>query len=158
MVFAGTTEAKLDAKGRVFFPSEFRHQLNEGETELVLQRDIYQPCIVVYPSSVWLEQVNQLRLRLNRWQPREAMAFRQFMASAQKATLDSNGRLLVPRKLLEACHIDHLVTFIGVDDRVEMWNSERMNAAFFSEADLAQSMEILSAGWNTASPPLPAEE
>ena len=158
MVFAGTTEAKLDAKGRVFFPSEFRRQLSEGETELVLQRDIYQPCIVAYPASVWLEQVNQLRLHLNRWQPREAMAFRQFMASAQKTTLDSNGRLLVPRKLLEACQIDHQVTFIGVDDRVEMWNLERMNAAFFSEADLAQSMEILSAGWSTASPPLPAEE
>lgn len=152
MVFAGTIEAKLDAKGRVFFPSEFRRQLIEGEAELVLQRDIHQPCLVVYPASVWLEEVGQLRRNINRWQPREAMVFRQFLASAQKISLDTNGRLLIPKKMAEACSLVHTVCFIGVYDRVEIWSAEKMNEAFLNLQDLSETMADLSTTWTLEVP------
>ena len=97
MLFAGTTEAKLDAKGRVFFPSEFRRQLTEADTQLVLKRDAFQQCLVVYPFSVWQAEVAHLRQRINRWDRREAMFFRQFLADAQMLTLDASGRILIPR-------------------------------------------------------------
>lgn len=147
MVFAGTIEAKLDAKGRVFFPSEFRRQLTEGEAVLVLQRDLHQPCLVVYPASVWLKEVEQLRKNINRWQPREAMVFRQFLASAQNISLDANGRMLIPRKLAECCGLDHTVCFIGVYDRVEIWSAEKMSEAFLNPQDLSETMADLSTTW-----------
>lgn len=152
MVFAGTIEAKLDAKGRVFFPSEFRRQLTEGEAELVLQRDIHQPCLVVYPASVWREEVEQLRRNINRWQPREAMVFRQFLASAQRISLDTNGRLLIPKKMAESCSLDHTVCFLGVYDRVEIWSAERMSEAFLSPQDLSDTMADLSTTWTLEVP------
>lgn len=147
MVFAGTIEAKLDAKGRVFFPSEFRRQLTEGEAELVLQRDIHQPCLVVYPASVWLEEVERLRRNLNRWQPREAMVFRQFLASAQRLSLDTNGRMLIPKKMADGCGLDYTVCFIGAYDRVEVWSPEKMREAFLNPQDLSATMTSLSASW-----------
>ena len=68
MRFVGNIEAKTDAKGRVFLPSAFRKLLQTAAEEgLVLRKDIFQPCLVLYPQSVWDEQLNLLRSRLNRW-------------------------------------------------------------------------------------------
>ena len=71
MRFTGTIEAKADAKGRVFFPAMFRKVLaSAGEEQLVLSRDAFQPCLVLYPRSVWDEQLDSLRAGLSRWNAR----------------------------------------------------------------------------------------
>lgn len=50
----GNIEAKADAKGRVFIPATFRKQLQAASEErLVLRKDVYQDCLVLYPESVW---------------------------------------------------------------------------------------------------------
>ncbi len=144
MLFAGTTEAKLDAKGRVFFPSEFRRQLTEADTQLVLKRDAFQQCLVVYPFSVWQAEVAHLRQRINRWDRREAMFFRQFLADAQMLTLDASGRILIPRRYQEECHIGTTVSFVGADDRVELWDAATMKDAFLSPVEMDSTMEGLA--------------
>ena len=143
MRFTGSIEAKLDAKGRVFFPSDFRRKLAEPDATLVLKRDVYQPCLVIYPYSVWEAEVETLRQRLNRWDARQAMLFRQFLADVEVFTLDTSGRFLVPRRLFQACSIDHTVRFIGVDDRVELWGAEQAAQAFLQPDDFAAAMEQL---------------
>ena len=66
--FLGNIEAKADAKGRVFIPATFRKQLQTAsEEKLVLRKDVYQDCLVLYPESVWFATQNQLRCRLNKW-------------------------------------------------------------------------------------------
>jgi MraZ protein len=73
--FLGNIEAKADAKGRVFIPATFRKQLQAASEErLVLRKDVYQDCLVLYPESVWFATQNQLRCRLNKWHAR-ATAF-----------------------------------------------------------------------------------
>lgn len=143
MRFTGTIDAKLDAKGRVFLPSDYRRQLLESDSRLVLKRDIYQPCLVVYPHEVWDEEVNALRSRLNRWNPKHAMLFRQFMADVEVFKLDANGRFLIPKRLLQSCDIDHAVSFVGVDDRIEIWSAERTEQPFLSPEAYAATMEEL---------------
>ena len=62
--FLGNIEAKADAKGRVFIPATFRKQLQAASEErLVLRKDVYQDCLVLYPESVWFATQNQLRCR-----------------------------------------------------------------------------------------------
>lgn len=143
MHFTGTIAAKIDTKGRVFLPSEFRKQIADSDSLLVLKRDIYQPCLVIYPQSVWNTEVEELLKHLNRWNKRDAMIFRQFMADAEQATLDSNGRLLVSKRFMQICSIDHSVEFVGVDDRIELWSVEQREAYFLSPEELATSMENL---------------
>ena len=68
MRFLGSIEAKLDAKGRAFLPATFRKLLQAGgEEHWVLRKDVFQPCLVLYPESVWNEQMDLLRQRLSRW-------------------------------------------------------------------------------------------
>ena len=75
--FLGNIGAKADAKGRIFVPAIFRKRLqSEGEEFLVLRKDIFQDCLVLYPGSVWEREIETLRFRLNRWN-REQQLFRQ---------------------------------------------------------------------------------
>ena len=63
--FIGDYGAKTDAKGRVFLPAPFRKVLEaEGEKSLVLRNDVFQKCLVLYPESVWNEQLDALAARI----------------------------------------------------------------------------------------------
>ena len=68
MRFLGNIEVRVDVKGRVFLPSVFRKILQaSGNEGLVLRKDVFQPCLVLYPENVWNAQMDELRSRLNRW-------------------------------------------------------------------------------------------
>lgn len=146
MRFTGMTQAKLDAKGRVFFPSAFRRQLPAADAEFVLKRDVYQSCLVVYPREVWDAEVDELTRRLNRWNPKEAMLLRRFLAEAETFVLDGNGRFLVPRHLLDAAGLSHEVVFVGVDDRVELWDKARAASLFVSDEEYADGLAAAMGG------------
>lgn len=141
MLFTGTIQAKLDAKGRVFFPSAFRKQLSESEERLVLKRDVFQYCLVVYPYSVWEKEVEVLRSRLNQWNARHAMVLRQFLSDVEVFMLDSNGRFIIPKRFMEETGIDKEVAFIGLDDRIEVWSKASMEEPFMSAADFETALQ-----------------
>ena len=99
MRFLGNIEAKIDAKGRVFLPSVFRKVLQaSGEENMVLRKDVFQSCLVLYPESVWNEQMDALRQRLSRWNAAHQQIFRQFVHDLEILTLDGNGRFLIPKR------------------------------------------------------------
>lgn len=126
MLFTGTIQARQDAKGRVFFPSAFRKAV-AGEARFVLKKDVYQDCLVVYPYDVWEAEVSELRARLNRWNPAEAMLLRQFLSDVEVFALDAAGRFLIPRRF-KALGLGAEVTFVGLDDRIEIWDKARLEA------------------------------
>ena len=131
MRFLGNLEAKIDAKGRVFLPSTFRKQLQTATEEcLIMRKDTYQSCLVLYPESVWNEQMNDLRSRLNRWNAKHQMLFRQFVADVEIVTLDNNGRFLIPKRYLKLVNISQDVRLIGMDDTIEIWPKEALEQPF----------------------------
>ena len=83
MRFLGNIEAKTDTKGRAFLPAAFRKVLQGGGDErLVLRKDVFQPCLVLYPESIWNEQMDCLRSRLNRWNKQHQQVFSSLSAWA----------------------------------------------------------------------------
>ena len=112
--FLGNIEAKTDAKGRVFIPATFRKQLQAASEEsLVLRKDVFQDCLVLYPESVWFRTQNELRCRLNKWDARQQAVFRQFVSDAEVVVPDANGRILIPRRYLQMAGIRGDVRFIS---------------------------------------------
>ena len=88
MRFIGNIEAKTDSKGRVFLPACFRRILQAGGCDKVmLRKDVYQDCLVIYPEESWNEQLNLLRSRLDRWNAKHQMIFRQFVADVEEVVL-----------------------------------------------------------------------
>lgn len=147
MRFIGNIEARTDAKGRVFLPAVFRKELQaSGEDSLVLRKDVFQSCLVLYPASVWNEQMDVLRSRLNRWNATHQQIFRQFVSDAEVMSIDANGRILLPRRYLAMAGITQSVRFIGMDDTIEIWSSEALQTPFMDSAEFGAALETLMHG------------
>ncbi len=141
MRFLGNIEAKTDAKGRVFIPAVFRKQLMEASEGLVLRKDVFQDCLVLYPESVWFRTQTQLRDRLNRWNAQHQEVFRQFVSDAELMSMDASGRILLPKRYLQMANIRSDVRFIGMDDTIEIWAQERAGRPFMEAADFSQALQ-----------------
>lgn len=135
MRFVGDYTAKTDAKGRVFLPAIFRRQLDGMDEEaLILRKDVFQKCLVLYPMSVWNAQVDDLKSRLSPWDRKDQMMLRQFVADAEQVELDSQGRILLSKNKLQYAGITSEVRFLAVVDRIEIWSKDALDA-LMAEAD-----------------------
>lgn len=117
-----------------------------GEDSLVLRKDVFQSCLVLYPASVWNEQMDVLRSRLNRWNATHQQIFRQFVSDAEVMSIDANGRILLPRRYLAMAGITQSVRFIGMGDTIEIWSSEALQTPFMDSAEFGAALETLMHG------------
>lgn len=144
MRFLGNIEAKADQKGRVFLPATFRKELQrEGQETMVLRKDAFQQCLVLYPESVWNEQLTLMRKKLNRWDAVQQNVFRTFISEAEQVTLDGNGRFLISRRSLDFAGITSEVRFIGMDDTIEIWASKKTEQPFMEMEDFGAQLTAL---------------
>lgn len=144
MRFLGNIEAKTDSKGRVFLPAAFRKVLQTmGEEQLVLRKDVHEKCLVLYPESVWMEQMEAMRRRLNRWNRQHQQIFRQFVSAVEMVSLDGNGRFLLSKRFLEAAGINQMVRFIGVGDTIEIWAVNDNEEPFMAPEDFGKALEAI---------------
>lgn len=144
MRFLGNIEAKADAKGRAFLPATFRKVLQTGgEERLVLRKDVFQTCLVLYPESVWNEQMDSMRQRLNRWNKTQQQVFRQFVSDVELVSLDGNGRFLIPKRFQRMANIEQEIRFIGMGDTIEIWGNSEAEQQKMSAEDFGNALEEL---------------
>lgn len=144
MRFLGNIEAKADAKGRVFLPAVFRKVMQgTGGEAMVLRKDVFQQCLVLYPEREWNRQMDILRSRLNRWDSRHQQIFRQFVAEAEVVTLDGNGRFLIPKRCSDAAGLGPEVRFIGMGDTIEIWAAQPAREAFMPAEEFGRALQEL---------------
>ena len=144
MRFLGNIEAKTDAKGRAFLPATFRKVLQAGgEERLILRKDVFQPCLVLYPESVWNEQMDAMRQRLNRWNKQHQRVFRQFVSEVELVTLDGNGRLLIPKRYQRMADIEQDIKFVGMGDTIEIWGIQKAEEQSMSPEEFGNALEEL---------------
>ena len=141
MRFLGNIEAKTDAKGRAFLPAVFRKMLQaSGSESLVLRKDIFQDCLVLYPESVWNEQMDTLRGKLNRYNAQHQKIFRQFVSEVEMTALDGNGRFLIPKRYLQMAGIQQNIKFIGMGDTIEIWANEKVEESKMDGEEFGQAL------------------
>lgn len=142
--FLGNFEAKADAKGRIFVPAVFRKLLQlQGEEWLVLRKDIFQDCLVLYPGSVWEKEIETLRSKLNKWNKNQQQVFRQFVLDAERIEMDGSGRILISKRYLQLADIENNVRFLGVDNTIEIWATEKLEKPLMAPEDFASEIEKL---------------
>ena len=147
MRFLGNILAKTDAKGRAFLPSVFRKVLQaSGEETLVLRKDVFQSCLVLYPESVWNERLDMLKSQLRQWKPVHQQMFRQFVSEAEVVTLDGNGRFLISKRLQRVASISQDIQFIGMDDTIEIWSPDDLQKTLRPEDEFGKQFESIMNG------------
>ena len=148
MRFLGNIEAKTDTKGRAFLPAAFRKVLQaSGEENLMLRRDVFQKCLVLYPESVLNGRLDLLKSQLHLWKHDHQQMFRQFVSEAEVVNLDGNGRFLISKRLLKKAEIEQDIQFIGMDDTIEIWSPQNLKQTLQTEEEFGKEFEnIMNAG------------
>lgn len=142
--FLGNIEAKVDSKGRIFVPAVFRKQLQTADEHfLVLRKDVFQDCLVLYPGSVWEAEIEHLRRRLNKWNAGQQQIFRQFVLDAERIEMDANGRILLSKRYLQMALIDAEVRFLGVDNTIEIWSKEKLSEPLMAPEEFSAKLQEL---------------
>jgi MraZ protein len=122
----GEYHCKADAKGRVLFPARLKKQLeNILHHGLVVNRDIFTQCLVIYPKPEW-DKVNEEMSRLSRYNQKHQLFQRRFMKGATLIELDAAGRISVPSVLLEYIQVNSKqndLVITGLGEKMEIWNS-----------------------------------
>ncbi len=145
--FIGDYSCKIDAKGRLIFPSAFKKQMQSTSLDhFVIRRDIFEQCLVLYTAGDWEEQMNKIRSSINPYNREHNMFLRNFFKGTAELILDSSNRLLIPRRLLEIAGIKKEVILAGQDGRIEVWASEKYDKIDMPVDDFADLAEKLMGG------------
>ena len=143
----GTYECKIDVKGRLLIPSAFKKQLAPVIAKgFVLKRAVFQNCLELYPLEQWEELIKKVN-SLNRFKKKNNDFIRRFTAGVKFIELDSNGRLLIPRDLIEFSNIKREVTLSTSVNIIEIWDKSSYEKAIAdSRDDFAQLAEEVMGG------------
>jgi MraZ protein len=144
LAFRGRYEHSLDSKDRITVPARFRAALADG---VVLSAGL-DPCVEVYPTGAYTRFEEQVLGDLNPLARDGRMMRRRFHARSHDETLDSAGRVRIPRHLIEHAGLEEgTCVIVGVADHLEIWN-QRTWAEHDAEIDAtaAEIAEKLAGG------------
>ncbi|WCT11303.1 division/cell wall cluster transcriptional repressor MraZ [Mucilaginibacter jinjuensis] len=132
--FLGEFECKLDAKGRMMIPTGLKRQLPEAEAEgLVINRG-FEKHLVIYTRKEWNLIIEDLA-KLNQYEKRTREFIRYFTRGATELSLDANGRILLPKALLEYAGIGNDVVLACQLNKIEVWDQKAYDAQMDSEPE-----------------------
>ncbi len=140
--FIGDFVCKADAKGRIVLPSLFKKVMNAmEENRFVVRKDLFDDCLILSPYPDWEEEMNDIRARINMYNRAENKFYRQYFRGAAEVTFDANGRLLLPKRLLEKINLPKEIVLVGVDNKIELWSKDVYESDEMTEGELALMAE-----------------
>lgn len=122
VMFMGQYEHSIDAKGRIIIPAKYREDLGES---FVVTRGL-DGCLFLYPEEEWQAFVDKLQNLPSNQNTRKLQ--REFLSKAMEVTLDKQGRILIPSLLRVEAALEKEVVFVGMMNRVEVWDKSRLEA------------------------------
>ncbi len=145
--FVGDYTCKLDAKGRVALPSAFVKQMASGmPSKFIAKKDVFENCLVFYPEDEWERQVKLLKKKLNPYKREHNTFMRVFFKGVAELPLDSNNRLLVPKRLLDEVGAEKEIVLAGQPGKIELWAKSKYDTIELSDDEFANMAEKLMDG------------
>jgi MraZ protein len=126
--FVGEYESTIDSKGRFLLPSGFKKQLPEGDSTFVINRG-FEKCLTLYPTLSWTPLFAEIS-KLNDFDPKVREFRRYFLNGAIQVEMDSAGRLLLPKNLMEHASLDRDIVLVSAVNKIEIWDKNKYQQFF----------------------------
>lgn len=143
MDFSGEKYATFDEKGRVVFPAEFKNAMGGKipDGHLTIELDPYEKCLNLYPMDVWEKRISLFKSKLNRNNPKHARLLDALYMRFKIVSVADNGRINFPNLFLEKVNITKDVVFVGVGDRIRIWDSKEHQIYYDGLGDFSSTFE-----------------
>ncbi len=143
-MFRGSSPAKIDDKGRLKVPTEFRRILEESHGREVFITSVMGRSAMLYPLQVWEDIERRLA-----GVPSSDRAKQRFLERVnyfgQQLRLDAQGRVVIPQILRDRAEVTGEVVVSGRIEHLEIWNRELFDQKLveepFTEDDFAALAE-----------------
>lgn len=142
-MFAGSHLLTIDDKGRLAIPARFRQQLSDKYGLQVFITRAYQPCIEIYPASVFREVAEQIQNLEDRGAADKLKEV--FIGHAVETEMDKQGRVLLPQLLRRFARLDGSAVLVGQINRFDIWAEDVWTEKFGEDRaeDLASAFALL---------------
>ena len=123
-MFVGTTQRKLDDKGRIVLSAGLRDEL-DGLGYVT----VGDGCLSIFTNEGYEEFTSRVRHRVREVGDLDPLVLRKLASDSEHIRADAQGRITLPAKLLGKVGIPAAagseVVVNGALDRIEIWDSER---------------------------------
>lgn len=141
-VLMGHSPAKIDEKGRLKIPANFRKIIEEryGADCFITSMDGERA--LVYPLNVWFEFQARLA-KVPSTSTAKTKLLERVNYFGQVSSLDAQGRVLVPQVLREVAGISDDVVVLGSQDHLIVWNEQRIQKRLAEQPLSAEDLKEL---------------
>jgi MraZ protein len=131
-VFRGSSATKIDDKGRLKLPTGFRRQLESEYGPHVFITSVRGTSVHLYPVQVW-EEIETALAALPKTDQVKQRFLERTSYFGQEATLDKQGRVVLPPILRESAQMVGDVVVSARLDHLEIWNRQRLVERFVDQ-------------------------
>lgn len=123
-LFMDTVLNKVDAKGRVSLPADYRAIVKETGSEIVCYRSLSSPCIEGCLEDLLDKLATQMEDSLDFFSATQDDLTNLVFGDAKRYPFDSTGRIMLSEKLLKHAQITDSAVFVGKGRKFQIWNPE----------------------------------
>lgn len=143
-MFRGSAPAKIDDKGRLKIPTEFRRVLEERWGTDLFLTSVQGDSSLIYPLPVW-EEIEEKLARLPSTNATKRKYLERVSYYGQQSRMDAQGRVLIPPILRESAEMAGEVVVSARLDHLEVWNHQRLQERFAERPFTDEDFERLTA-------------
>lgn len=115
----------IDDKNRLSLPSKFRKEMGKR----VVVTPGLESCLFIFTVKEWETISSRLSVSDSSLLTADNRGFNRYLLGrAVEVEVDAVGRMLIPEHLRVKARLETKVAFVGVRDRVELWNEEAWDA------------------------------
>ena len=123
-LFMDTITNKVDAKGRVSLPSDYRAIVKELSTEIVCYRSLSAPCIEGCLEDTLDKLATEIENSTDFFSETQDNLTNLIFGDAKRFPFDSTGRIVLTEKLLQHAGITDTAVFVGKGRKFQIWNPD----------------------------------
>lgn len=127
-LFMDTVINKVDTKGRVSLPSDYRAIVKELNSEIVCYRSLSAPCIEGCTEDLLEKLAAEIENSTDFFSQTQDDLTNLIFGDARRFTFDSTGRILLSDKLLRHAEITDVAVFVGKGRKFQIWNPKNWAA------------------------------